>query len=59
MKVIVEWLDGETREYKKVTSASDGGDGVLHLRTEVYYGRSDPMADIPLAGVREWKQVED
>jgi hypothetical protein len=57
VKVVVEWLDGKTREYVKVSSAVSK-DGVLKMFTAPYYGKVEPLAEVPLTNVREWKQVE-
>lgn len=54
MTVVVEWMDGVTREYRDASATS--GEGVLKIWKEIYYGKTDQVAEIPLANVREWKR---
>jgi hypothetical protein len=50
--VEVEWLDGVTKVYSKVTTAEK--DGLLIVRVEKYYGASPiTTSTIPLNNVRE------
>lgn len=53
MKIVVEWMDGVTREWADASAKS--GEGVLKIWKEIYYGKTDLVAEIPLTNVREWK----
>ncbi len=57
MKVIVEWMDREVREYESVDKALPGADHVLRLYGYEVGGRAPIVAEIPLFQVREvqWK----
>lgn len=53
MKIVVEWMDGVTREWADASARSS--EGVLKIWKQIYYGKTDQVAEIPLANVREWK----
>lgn len=53
MKIVVEWMDGEKREWADASAKSS--EGVLKIWKQIYYGQTDLVAEVPLANVREWK----
>jgi hypothetical protein len=57
MKVVVEWMDGQKREYPGMESANSK-DGVLRIWKSPYYGKTEMAAEVPLYNVREWKPQE-
>jgi hypothetical protein len=57
MKVIVEWVDGEIREYPNVDAVTDGNE-VLRLYGYPVGGHTPKIAAIPLYQVREWKRAD-
>lgn len=57
-KLIIEFMDGKTREYPGLGSDAytQAREGIMMVMDVPYYGASGtPIASLPISNIREWK----